>query len=280
MGYPSPLKTVSRNLSDNVVITSSPFQIRDKVNVGARMALFKHGKNITVWSPLPYGDAFEQGMKALVGEDDHDYTVSNVVVVNNQHNAAAHQYKLKFPGAKILCSDTVALHENVDVDYKLGYDVSNKVLKTEELKALGVQEESFYNNFEVIYLGNHKNREVLLYDKVSKSVCSGDTIFNTGVPGTVDGSVQLEQFSEKQGFPKHFNPHGGWSFLTRYLQPDSIVGKYVMNLLCQTKTEGGKLGIKAAYDNWDFDKIIICHGNVIEKDAKQAFANVFASSIN
>jgi hypothetical protein len=278
MGYPSPLNTFSRKVGDNVVTTSCAFQILDSLNLGARMALFKHGKNVTVWSPFPYGEGFEEGLKLLVG--DSDYKISHIVVVNNQHNMAAHEYKLKFPEAKIICSDTVKLHDGVEVDYKLGYDVSNKLLDAEALKALGVKEESFYNNFEMVYLGNHKNREVLLFDKVSKSLCCGDTIFNMGIAGSTDGSVELEQYSEKVGIPKPYRPHGGWSYATRYFQPDSMVGKFFMNRLCQTKTEGGQLGIKTAYESWAFEKIIMCHGNVIESGAKEAWAKVFASSIN
>jgi hypothetical protein len=278
MGYPSPLKTFSRKVGDNVVITSSAFKILDSLNLGARMVLFKHGKNVTVWSPILYGEGFEEGLKLLVG--DSDYKISHIVVVNNQHNIGAHEYKLKFPEAKIICSDTAKLREGVGIDYKLGYDISNKLLDAEALKALGVKEESFYNNFEMIYLGNHKNREILLFEKVSKSLCCGDSITNLGIAGSMDGSVELEQYSEKVGIPKPYRPHDGWSFISRYLQPDSVVGKYFMNSSCQTKTEGGKLGIRTAYESWDFERIIMCHGNVIESGAKGTWARVFASSIN
>ena len=78
------------------------------------------------------------------------------------------------------------------------------------------------------------------------------------------------------GFPKGFNPHSGWSFITRYLQPYSKVGRFLFRKLVDINHS--KPGLEAIYNSWDFKTIVMCHGNIITKDAKEAFKHVLYKS--
>ncbi|KAG2734740.1 hypothetical protein G9P44_002746 [Scheffersomyces stipitis] len=278
MVYPSPLKASIRKIADNVVIASCPFSIFESVHVGARMALIKHGKDITIWSPLKYSEAvFQQALQLLVG--DEKVNITNIVVVNVKHCMAAGEYKKVFPDAKIIASQATKLAEGVEVDVKVTYKWgAGKLLGKQELTEIGITSSSFTDNFQLVYMDKHKNRELILHDTTSKTLFVGDTLFNLGIPGTTTGEVKLEQFSEEAGVPGKFFPHSGWSFLTRYLQPESRVGKYIMKDLVQIKTEESKLALKTIGD-LDFDRIVMCHGNVIDKDGKAVFNKLFNSSL-
>ncbi|KAK6457069.1 uncharacterized protein RJT20DRAFT_36929 [Scheffersomyces xylosifermentans] len=280
MGYSDPLNAVVRRILPNLVIVSCPFSVLDKINVGARMALLKFGKDIIIWSPIKYDEAiFKEAVDELVG-DEKDYNIAYIVVVNVKHNIAASQYKLKYPEVQIIAAKATKLNDDVDVDIKIGWENGNgKLLKSKELIELGITRPSFTENLEVIYMCKHKNRELVLFHPASKTLFLGDTLFAVGLPGTTNGEVELEQYSEKAGIQKPFYPHSGWSFITRYLQPDSVVGRWMMNDLVQTKTEGSKNAIKTI-DSLDFDRIIMCHGNVIEKNGKEDFRKVFQGILN
>ena len=49
-------------------------------------------------------------------------------------------------------------------------------------------------------------------------------------------------------------------------------------MLLELKLKEGKEAIQTVY-NWDFDKLVMIHGNVIEKDGKDAWKKLFASSL-
>ncbi|CAK7901345.1 hypothetical protein CAAN1_11S02520 [[Candida] anglica] len=270
MGYPQSFKPVSSKIEDNIVITSGPFAIKDKLNVGSRMALFKYGTDIIVWSALPYGEQVIEALKLL--SDEPNPNVTHLIIPNNQHIMAAESFKVQFPNLKILSTEQVDLGENVSVDYKFTNEYGNKVLQSKELQEIGIKEDSILNNFEFVYLSTHKNRELMVYEKKSKTLFGADLIFN------VDYDGKSEQYCEKTGYaPDHYQ-HAGWSFITRYLNPDSRIGIYLMNRVSVSALPSSKEGLKAVY-SLNFDRIVMCHGNIITQDAKEAFYKVFKDSL-
>lgn len=268
MPYPEKLLTVTKQLAPGLVTSSGPFLIFNAINVGYRMALVQRGDSVLVWSPIPYGTGVEEALKVLTGKLTNP---THLVVPNMHHTIAVKSFKEQFPDLKIFASHDVKL-DGVTIDYVFGPQHANKRIGREELVKMGVNNESILNSFEFVYLDEHKNKEVIVFDKASKSIFAGDVVFNLGVPGTTTGKAVLEQYSPEAGATNGFNPHGGWSFFTRYLQPESIIGKRLMRRFVDPK--GGFAGLKAVY-GWDFERIVMCHGNVIEKDGKGVLKTLF-----
>ncbi|KAK6465595.1 hypothetical protein DFJ63DRAFT_25213 [Scheffersomyces coipomensis] len=276
MVYPVPLITTSRKITDNVVITSSPFLRGGYFNFGARMALINHNGSIVVWSAMPYGPEVIKGLQLLTGDLKADkFNVTHLIIPDNEHTMAIKSFKEVYPEAKIIGSDSVTF-DKFEIDYKIPETLGNQLLSKKELSTdVGIKEDTILNNFEFVFLPFHANKELVVYESNSKILFEADLIFNLGAEGTTTGKVVSEQYSPQTGYPKGFNPHSGWSFLTRFLQPHSSLGTFFFNLLASKKSGPG---LKAIY-GWNFEKIVLCHGNIIEKDAKSTFKHVFKSYV-
>lgn len=277
MGYPPNFKIVTKSLTENILLASTAFSRVDKFNFGARMAVFKfpQSNKIILWSPLPYTpQVIDVLTKFTNNTDESNLNIAYVIIPDREHNLAAKSYKEKFPGCKLIGME--GLDENsLKLDYKFLKLMGNKVLKNDDLRQIFNDSDSglIVDNFEFVYLPNHANQELVVFDKSSSTLFEADLLFNLGVPGSTLGETILEQYSPELGFPKGFNPHSGWSFITRYLQPYSKVGRFLFRKLVDINHS--KPGLEAIYNSWDFKTIVMCHGNIITKDAKEAFKHVF-----
>ncbi|KAF6071761.1 hypothetical protein MEM_02223 [Candida albicans L26] len=277
MGYPPNFKIVTKSLTENILLASTAFSRVDKFNFGARMAVFKfpQSNKIILWSPLPYTpQVIDVLTKFTNNTNESNLNIAYVIIPDREHNLAAKSYKEKFPGCKLIGME--GLDENsLKLDYKFIKSMGNKVLKNDDLRQIFNDNDSglIVDNFEFVYLPNHANQELVVFDKSSSTLFEADLLFNLGVPGSTSGETILEQYSPELGFPKGFNPHSGWSFITRYLQPYSKVGRFLFRKIVDINHS--KPGLEAIYNSWDFKTIVMCHGNIITKDAKEAFKHVF-----
>lgn len=271
MGYQVPLKVATKRLSANVLTVSCPFSILDKLNVGARMVIFNFQGDIIIWSPIPYSkEILDNAIAQLTSEP---YTLKYIFIINIEHNLAGETYREAYPEVKLIGPEAT---QRCTIDIVLTNENAMKVIKGSGWETLGVSDPSIIDNFELIYNSYHKNKELVIFEKSTKAIFLADFIFNLGIPGTTNGEYVLEQYSPDLGFPKGFNPHGGWSFFTRYLQPNSKVGKYLMNRLQKTKNHPEKTKeIITLINEWDYDTIIMVHGDDITKNAKETLAGIY-----
>lgn len=266
MTYPNPLKVVSRKLTDNIVVSVSGFKRVNKINFGARMALFHYDNSVIVWSALPYGEEVTKALELLTGTPAKE--VKYLIIPDKEHTMAAKLFKAQFPAMKIIAMESVDLGPDAPIDYVVTSKQAGKVIDKPVLEQLGISDPAITNNFEFVYLPHHANKELVTYDKNSKTVFEADLIFN------LRPDVALEQFSTELGFPPNFYPHSGWSFATRYMNPDSKVGNFLTHKV--TNVSALAAGLRAIY-SWDFDRMVMCHGNIFEKGAKGEFRKVFGS---
>lgn len=125
--------------------------------------------------------------------------------------------------------------------------------------------DEFDNEFNVEYIESIASQELVLLHKPSKTVIEADLLFN--LPAT-------EQFL-KSGT----SPTSGVLFklLTPVFSTKSPatwqkrLGWYVLS----SKDRSGFAQSLRRIDSWEFDRIIPCHGDVIERDSKQLFRVVF-----
>lgn len=266
MTYSNPLKIVTQKLTDNVLVAASGFKRFNKVNFGARMALFNYSSSVIVWSAMPYGDEVATAIETLT--ESPSSSVSYLIIPDKEHTIAAKLFKAKYPEMKIISVEEVDLGPETPIDYVVTAKYANKIIGKEALQEIGISDPVISDNFEFVYLPSHANKELVTYDKNSKIVFEADLIFN------LNSRVPQEQFSEELGFPKGYFPHSGYSFITRYLNPDLAIGTRLFRKLVNTTASAE--GLRSIY-SWDFDKLVMCHGNIIASDAKNEFKKVFGS---
>lgn len=266
MTYPNPLKVVSKKLSDNILVVATSFKRFNKVNFGARMALFHYNSSVVVWSAIPFADEVANTIEKLTGQPSTP--VSYLIIPDKEHTLAAKLFKKQYPDMKIISMELVDLGPDTPIDYVVTSKYAHKVIDKAVLKEIGITDPVITDNFEFVYLPNHANKELVTYDKNAKIVFEADLIFN------LNSDYPQEQFSEALGYPKGYFPHSGFSFITRYLNPDSKVGVRLFRKIVNTSASAE--GLRAIY-SWDFDQLVMCHGNIITSNAKDAFKKVFGS---
>ncbi|RCK65139.1 hypothetical protein Cantr_00582 [Candida viswanathii] len=274
------MKASIRKINDNTVTVSIPYKVLLFFNIGARMSLINHDNNVVLYSPIPYDeDVFNQALTLLFSQDTVPQNLLKYVIASNdEHNLYAHQYKEKF-GCKVIAGEKCKLKNNCVVDYPLTSKFENRIIKGSMwLDELNIPD-PYMKNLELMYLGQHMVHDAVLFDPTSKTMFAGDLFMNLGIKGTTTGQVALEQYSPEVGYPKGYNPHGWGSFITRYCQPDSAVGRWFTNYAARTKTEEGKSAIRTIDENWDFNTLVMNHGNVIDKDAQASWKKVFAGYV-
>ncbi|OBA19815.1 hypothetical protein METBIDRAFT_79170 [Metschnikowia bicuspidata var. bicuspidata NRRL YB-4993] len=258
--YPSPLAVSSRKLTDNVVLSATGFKMKNRVNFGARMALFRFGDS--------GGLEVNKALELLTGQTT-DFNVTHLIVPNSEHTMAVASFKKAFPMLKIIAMESVQLGKGVSPDYVMTSKYGNKKLGAEALREIGVQEPEILENFEFVYLPS--NKELVTYHKESKAVFEADILFN------LRSDVPMEQFSPATGFPKNYHPFSGMSFPARFLNADSKMGRFLPRKMVNAKASAKGL---QAINAWNFDTIVMCHGNVMEKGGKAAFKKVYLSVLN
>ncbi|SGZ57217.1 CIC11C00000003805 [Sungouiella intermedia] len=237
MPYPNPLKIVTQKLTDNILLAASGFKRFDKINFGGRMALFHYNNSVIVWSAMPFGDEVHKAIEKLTGQSSSP--VAYLIIPDTEHTIAAKLFKAKYPELKIISVELVDLGPETPIDYVVTSKYSKKLIDKQVLQEIGITDPTITDHFEFVYLPDHANKELVI---------------------------------EELGFPKNYFPFSGYSFLARYLNPDSSIGNKILNKIANSTASAE--GLRIIY-GWDFDKIVMCHGNVIKSNAKNEFKKVF-----
>ncbi|CAN3482833.1 hypothetical protein DICA0_F00408 [Diutina catenulata] len=257
MKYQSPLPYTTRSLSEDILVVSCPFGV-----VGARMVLFRYGTGVVVWSPIPWGPEF----KEILDGWGPNLTVKYVIIPNAQHCLVAHTLREAFPQVKYIASSSCRLKDSSAIDYAFAKTDGNRVIdKTLMESNLEFTDPLITTHFEFVYLTEHKNRELVVYENASKTIFIGDMLFNLW-------HSEVEQYSAELGGA----PWGSMaaSFISN---PNHIVGKFMANYFCGARDKKGLglLGISAVL-SLDFVRVVMCHGNDLEDgDVKKRFREVF-----
>ena len=191
--------------------------------------------------------------------------VQYLAALDQEHHIFLEQWHKEYPQAKIIAPDTLpALRE------KQGYPnfpENWRLIKADERKAAGgiKIDERFDAEFDVEYVSAHPNKELVFNHRPTKTLIEADLMFN--LPAT-------EQHS------KVGDAHTG--ILTKiFTALNSTKGGHNVwqkRFLWYAISSADRTGFTESVrkiDTFDFDKIIPCHGDVIESDGKGVFERVF-----
>ncbi|PPQ87570.1 hypothetical protein CVT25_005826 [Psilocybe cyanescens] len=177
--------------------------------------------------------------------------VKYIIGADAVHHLFLSEYKKAYPTAKLIAPEaTIANHPNKELVFDGVWGRDSPETKY-----------GFEGDIEHCYFSGFKNKDVAFLHKPSKSLIEADLLMN--LPGK-------EQYSKAKEAPQWFkfniSPASTW------LYPKLVwsLGEDKDAMRRDAKTVSG----------WDFDRIIPCHGDVIETNGKKAWNDVYKSFLN
>jgi len=248
---------VIRDVTPNIVTLSTPFSRFGRIRIGGRGTIVKLTSGaLAVFSPVALTPEVSAKLRSMGNN------LKYITAPDMEHHIFLGDWAQAFPSAHIIGPE--GLDQKRAQDTSLASVPLQTAFSAENKLQVSVSEE-FDHDFEYEFVDAHPNKELVFYFKPDKTVIEADYFFN--LPAT-------EQYS-RTGEPA---TQGLWTKLFSSL----------------TNTQGKAMGQKrmlwygmsannrASFDTstrriaaWDFQRIIPCHGDVIEDDAKGIFKKVF-----
>ncbi|KAJ3572923.1 hypothetical protein NP233_g2758 [Leucocoprinus birnbaumii] len=233
-------ETVIREVTRNVWTFSRPFSRFGVIPFGGRSTAIKM-KDGGVWilASTPLDDETKATLNRLG-------PVRYIVGADAVHHLFLGQYKKEYPSAKLIAPE--AAYARLE-DKSLKFDGAWGQDPTET-------KYGFEDDIKSCYFDGFKNKDVAFFHPESKTLIEADLLLN--LPCN-------EQYSKaKSGGGKlpfmNVNP---WSWLHSRIVWSLGVDKEAMKRDARTVA------------SWDFERIIPCHGDVIEEKGKEAWENVY-----
>ncbi|EWC44306.1 hypothetical protein DRE_01132 [Drechslerella stenobrocha 248] len=246
---------VIRQVTDAITTISVPFLRAGLFKFGGRATIAKLSSGgLVVFSPTPLTEEATATVNSLGGQ------VAYLVAPDLEHHLNLGPWKAAYPDARVIGPSLLYSKRqkqgNEDVRFDLPYTAANK--KQLDLPA------DLAADFDIEFFDGHGAQEVVLLHKPSGTLIQADLLFNL---------PSHEQFSKAGG-----NAGSGfWTRLSMHLFT-SVVGKSQQRTVWYGFTKDKKSfsdSIKRL-DGWEFDRIIPCHGDVIETGGKAIFRRLFS----
>lgn len=251
--------TVIQKVTPAITTFSTPFLRFGRVKIGGRGTIVKLATgNSVIFSPTALTNTVRKEVDALG-------PVKYIVALDQEHHIFLEEWNKAYPQAKVVGPESLP-----ELRKKQQYFAIPDAIWTSAAKGTKVVvDEEFDNEFDVEYVSAHVNKEIVVNHRPSKTLIEADLIFN--LPAT-------EQFS-KSGV----SPTAG--FLTKLF----VNVNQTKNPLWQQRfiwyLAGGQdrpsfnksMGV---IDGWDFDRIIPCHGDIIQSGGKDVFRKVMAWNLD
>ncbi|KAF8201402.1 hypothetical protein BJ912DRAFT_945278 [Pholiota molesta] len=239
-------ETVIREVTKGVWTFSRPFSRFGIWPIGGRSTAIKlQNGGVWVLASTPLDDSTKTKLQELG-------PVKYIVGADAVHNLFLRDFKNQYPEAKlILPEDAIARIGDKDLkfDGAWGRDPPNTKY-------------GFEDEIDWCYFSGFKNKDIAFLHKPSKSLIEADLLMNLA-------SVK-EQYSKTKASPNFLGlgAFGPSSWIHARLIWS--LGKNVEEMRRDAKV----------VSNWDFERIIPCHGDVIESDAKKAWNDAYRHFLN
>ncbi|KAJ9293987.1 hypothetical protein DTO271G3_7363 [Paecilomyces variotii] len=253
-GNPSEVMVI-RKVTPDIITLSVPFARFGIIKFGGRGTLVKLSSgSVAVFSPVALTPQVHDAIKSLGGP------VKYIAAPDMEHHLYVTRWKDAFPDAQVLAPE--GLKEKRQSNPGFAGTEFTHIFTSEKKQKLQISEE-FDSEFETEYVDGHVSRELVFLHKRSRTLIEADLLFN--LPAT-------EQYS-KSGV----SPTSG--VLTRIIAPLMSTAppttwqkRFIWHLTVANR-QRYRESIRRI-DQWDFDRLIPCHGDVIETGAKGVFRNV------
>lgn len=230
-----------QTLDSYITVFSRPFNRFGVFPVGIRMSAVRlRNGDLFLLSPTPLDDSTAEKLNNL-GK------VKFLVCPNVVHHLYVGDYKKKWPDAKVIgVKGLKEKRKDVEFDGIMGQDN----------KTYGFEDEIEYRHFSA-----SRNQDTLYLHRPSNTLLTADLMFN--MPPT-----------------EQYPPNHRFNFLLRSmygaLKPGTLTHKIFTRYAMATDSKQMKEDVKFVAENWRFERIVPCHGNVLESGAEKAFREAFA----
>ncbi|KAJ6614578.1 hypothetical protein B0H10DRAFT_1803078 [Mycena sp. CBHHK59/15] len=251
-------ETVIREVTENVWTFSRPFTVGGFLPVGGRSVAIKlsnGGVLLVASTPL---DAETKQKVDKLGP------VQYIIGSNAAHYLFLGEYKRAYPNAKLLAPEDAVSKpatKSLKFDGIWGRDAPNTVY--------GFEEDVSRTTITISrYFPGRANKDVVFFHPASRTLIQADLVFNLPCTEQARSPFYIHYSKSKSSgktlFAGAFKPSWLQSKLTSLLVQDKAAMKRDI----------------ATVMKWDFDRIIPCHGDVIERDGKSAFSLVFKTYLS
>lgn len=255
-GDPSQVMVI-RQVTPDITTFSVPFSRFGLFKFGGRGTLVKLATgSMLVVSPVALTPAVQQTIASQGG------TVKYIAAPDLEHHIFLTAWKKAFPDAEIIAPEglqekrqKMSQYENVPFSH---------ILTGANKRDIRISEE-FDREFEIEYVDGHASHEIVFLHKPSKTVIEADVLFN--LPATEQYSRSGESATS-----------GIWTKIMAPLitaKPPATWHKRFAWYILSSQNRASFAESMKRINSWDFDRLIPCHGDVIETGAKGAFQNVF-----
>ncbi|KAL4913951.1 beta-lactamase-like protein [Aspergillus aurantiobrunneus] len=249
---------VIRNVTSNVITMSLPFARFGHLKFGGRGTLVRMSSgSIAVFSPVNLTPAVQETITGLGGR------VKYIAALDLEHHIHLTTWKNAFPDAEIIAPEGLWEKRQSVPEYK---DTPLKHILRQENKDGGWPiSEEFDKEFDIEYVYGHGSKEVVFLHRPSCTVIEADLLFNlpareqyskTGLSATSGILTKILRPLLSTAPPATWHKRFAWYILSR-------------------EDRGAFTESIRRIDKWEFNRLIPCHGDVIESGAKGVFRTVF-----
>ena len=251
---------VIRRITPSILTCSTPFLRFGRVKIGGRGTIVKLADNsLAVFSPV----ALTANVKTQMQEQLGSTNVKYLTALDQEHHIFLESWHKEWPQARIIAPETLPDLRDKQGYFKLPAENLRLVKKEESGKGVSV-DSTFDAEFDVEYVPAHGNKELVFNHKPTGTLIEADFMFN--LPATEQHSRTGESAT------------GG--FLTRLFvalnstQGSAIWQKWFIWYAISAGDRNGYGESVKRIAKWDFDRIVPCHGDVIESGGKGIFEKV------
>jgi hypothetical protein len=187
--------------------------------------------------------------------------VKYLIAPDIEHHIFISDWHSQYPKAHVIGPE--GLPEKRAADNSITYKVPFSTVFTAKDKHNITVSEEFDRDFDYEYVDSHVNKELVFLYKPEKALIEADYLFN--LPATEQYSRTGESATK--------------GLLTKiFVAVNSTQGKAIWQkrlLWYALASKPGYITSTKKIATWDFDMLIPCHGDVIEKGAKGVFNKLF-----
>ncbi|KAI9891715.1 MAG: hypothetical protein M1814_002465 [Vezdaea aestivalis] len=249
--------TVIRHVTPNIVTCSLPFSRYGQLKIGARGTIIKTPSgSLVVFSPTPLTRQTRETVETLGGE------VKYLIAPDAEHYLFLKEWLAAFPGASIIGPASLApklQKSNVPMATQVTYENQSQLNLDAEFSA----------TFDLAFVGAVACEVVLLY-RPEKTLLVADLLFNLPAKEQYSKAGSKE---ESGVWTKAFNRMRG---LTG--QP-AVWQRRILGAIAASDKTSFDGGIQTVA-GWEFERIIVCHGDVIEEGGKEIWKSIFEGHLS
>jgi hypothetical protein len=240
---------VIRDITANLTTLSVPFTIPGGLKAGGRTTLVKLSSGtLAVFSPIRLTERVKEKVRTLG-------PVQFIAVLNIEHHLFLSDWVNTYPDAIVIGMEGLPEKRSARTDIE-PVEFTHVLSATNQAKGIHA---AFDAEFEYEFIAASRNKDIVFYHQPSSTLIQADILFN------LPAREQYSEVSEQD-----------FGILTRTFNrilttKGSLLGQKLIlwHSVAQDRKEFAK-SIWAMH-NWTFDRMIPCHGDVIETGAKSIF---------